>query len=55
MHSKGRDGVFCIATNNGLAVPGSNPDGARFSAPVQTGPAAHPASSTVRTGSLYLG
>jgi len=29
--------------------------GARFSAPVQTGPGAHPASYTVGTGSLSLG
>jgi len=30
----------------------SNPDGARFSAPVQTSPEAHPASCTMRTGSF---
>ena len=34
-------------------VRGSNPGGgARFSAPVQTGPGAHPASSTIGTGSF---
>ena len=31
------------------------PVGARFSAPVQTGPGAHPASSTMGTGSLARG
>ena len=38
----------------GWAVRGSNPSGggARFSAPVQTGPGAHQASSTVGTGSF---
>jgi len=30
----------------------SNPGGARFSAPVQTGPGAHPASCTMGTGSF---
>jgi len=29
-----------------------NPGGARFSAPVQTGPEAHPASCTIGTGSF---
>jgi hypothetical protein len=29
--------------------------GARFSAPVQTGPGAHPASCTMDTGSLFWG
>jgi len=35
-------------------VRGSNPgvEGARFSAPVQTGPGAHPASCTMGTGSF---
>ena len=33
-------------------VRGSNPDGARFSAPVQTRPEIHPASYTVGTGSF---
>ena len=35
----------------GWTVGGSNPGGARFSA-VQTGPGAHPASCTMRTGSF---
>ena len=38
----------------GWTVRGSNPGGARFSAPVQTGPGAHPASYTMCTGS-FLG
>ena len=33
-------------------VRGSNPDGARFSAPVQNGPGTHPASCTMGTGSF---
>jgi uncharacterized membrane protein YqiK len=40
----------------GWTVLGSNPSGegvARFAAPVQTGPGAHPASCTVGTGSLH--
>ena len=36
----------------GWTVRGSNPCGARFSAPVQTGPEAHPASCTIGTGSF---
>jgi hypothetical protein len=36
----------------GWTVWGSNPGGARFSAPVQTGPGAHPASCTMGTGSF---
>jgi hypothetical protein len=36
----------------GWKVQGSNPDGARFSAPVQNGPGAHPASYTMGTGSF---
>jgi hypothetical protein len=36
----------------GWTVRGSNPGGARFSAPVQTDPGAHPASCTMGTGSL---
>ena len=40
-----------IETGYGLDGPGSNPSwGARFSAPVQTGPGAHPASCTMGTG-----
>ena len=41
-----------IATDYGLNDPGSNPGGARFSATVQTGPAAHPASCKMGTGSF---
>ena len=36
----------------GWTVRGSNPGGARFSAPVQTGPGAHPASYTMGIGSF---
>jgi len=36
----------------GWKVRGSNPGGARFSAPFQTGPEAHPASSTMGIGSF---
>ena len=36
----------------GWTVRGSNPGGAGFSAPVQTGPEAHPASCTMGTGSF---
>jgi hypothetical protein len=44
--------VVCIATGYGLDGPESNPGGgARFYAPVQTGPGAHPASCTMGTGS----
>ena len=39
-----------IATGYGLDGPGSNPGGGRFSAPVQTGPGALPASCTIGTG-----
>ena len=43
--------VLRLAT--GWTVRGSNPGGgARFSAPVQTGPEAHPASYTMGTGSF---
>jgi hypothetical protein len=35
----------------GWTVRGSSPNGARFSAPVQTGPGAHLASYTMGTGS----
>jgi len=37
---------------NILILRGSNPSGARFSAPVLTGPEAHPASCTMGTGSF---
>jgi len=36
----------------GWTVQGSNPVEARFSAPVQTGPEAHPTSYTIGTGSF---
>ena len=42
-----------IATRYGLDGPGiESRCGARFSAPVQTGPGAHPASHTMGTGSF---
>jgi hypothetical protein len=36
----------------GWKVQGSNTGGARFSAPIQTGSGAHPASCTMGTGSF---
>jgi len=49
----GRDSSGGIANDYGLDVPGVRiPVGEIFSAPVQTGLGAHPASYTVRTGSL---
>jgi hypothetical protein len=49
----GRDSSVGIATRYGLNGPGIESRwGARFSAPVQTGPGAHPASCTMGTGSL---
>jgi hypothetical protein len=49
----GRDSSVGIATSYGLDGPGiESPWGARFSAPVQTGPEAHPASDTMGTGSF---
>jgi len=50
----GRDNAVGIATRYGLDGPGLNPGAGRFSAPVQTGPGAHPVSYTVGTGS-FLG
>jgi len=45
--------VVGIATSYGLDGPGIESRwGARFSAPVQTGPGAHPASCTMGTGSF---
>ena len=42
-----------VGIETGWTVRGSNPGGgARFSAPVQTGPGAHPASCTKDTGSF---
>jgi len=53
---RGPGSVVGIATGYGLDGPGIESwwDGARFSAPVQTGRVAHPASCTVGTGS-FLG
>ena len=50
----GRDGTVGIAIRYGLDGPGieSQWGGARFSAAVQTGPEAHPASYTMGTGSF---
>jgi hypothetical protein len=50
----GHDSSVGIATSYGLDDPGIEliPVGSRFSAPVQTGPGAHPASCTVGTGSF---
>ena len=49
----GRDGSIGIAID--WAVQGSNPGEARFSAPVQTGPGAHPPSYTMGTECFSLG
>jgi len=55
IYYKGRDSSVGIATRYGLDGPGTESRwGARFSAPVQTGPVAHPASYTMGTGS-FLG
>jgi hypothetical protein len=52
MYLMGRDSAVCIAIRYMLDGPGIEPRwGARFSAPVQTGPEAHPASYTLGTGS----
>ena len=49
----GRDISVGIATHYGLVGPGIESRwGARISAPVQTGPGAHPASYTIGTGSF---
>jgi len=48
-----RDSSVSIATRNELDGPGIESRlGARFSAPVQTGLGAHPASYTMATGSF---
>ena len=53
MHSVGPGSVVGIATGYGLDGPGIESRwGARFSAPVQTGPGAHPASCSMGTGSF---
>jgi hypothetical protein len=50
---EGPGSVDGIATGYGLVGPGIESRwGARFSAPVQTGPGAHPASCTMGTGSF---
>ena len=50
---RGRDSSVGIATRYRLDGPGIQSRwGARFSAPVQTGPGAHPASCTMGTGSF---
>ena len=50
---KGWDSVVGVATRYRLDGPMIESRwGARFSAPVQTGPGAHPASCTVGTGSF---
>ena len=49
----GLDNTVGIATSYGLDGPGDRiPVGARFSAHVQTGPGAHPASYSMSTGSF---
>jgi hypothetical protein len=49
----GRDSSLGIATRYGLDGPGiESRRGAKFSAPVQTGPVAHPASYTMGTGAF---
>ena len=53
IYSKGRDSSVGIATSYGLDGPGIESWwGARFSAPVQTGPGAYPTSCTMGTGSF---
>jgi hypothetical protein len=49
----GPGGIVGIATGYGLDGPGVESRwGARFSAPLQTGPGVHPASCTIGTGSF---
>jgi hypothetical protein len=51
----GQDSSISIATGYGMDGPGIESwRGARFSAPIQTGPGAHPASYAMGTGS-FLG
>jgi hypothetical protein len=52
--SGSRDSVVGIGFAAGWKVRGSNPVWARFSAPIQTGSGAHPASCTMGTAS-FLG
>ena len=51
----GRDGVIGLATRYGLDGPGIESWGSEVSAPVQTGPGAHSASSTMGTGTPSRG
>ena len=56
MSTRGRDGSAGRATRYGLDGPGIESRwGARFSAPVRTGPGAYPASYTMGTGSFPVG
>ena len=51
-----RDSAIDIATRYGLDGPGIEPPvGAKFSAPAQIGPGAHPDSCKMGTASTYLG
>jgi hypothetical protein len=52
MDYMGRDSLVGIATGYGLDGPGSNPGGDEILPHVKTGPATHPASCTMGTGSL---
>ena len=52
LHEVGRDSSVGIATRYGLDGPGIESRGAIFSAPLQTGPGANPASYTMGTGSF---
>jgi hypothetical protein len=53
MYLSGPGSSVGIATGYGLGGPGDRiPVGKRFSAPVQTGPGAHPASCTMVIGSF---
>ena len=55
LRERGRDSSVGIATRYGLDGPGIESRwGARFSAPVQTGPVAHPAFYTMGTGSFTV-
>ena len=52
----GQNCVVGIVIRYGLDGPGiESRCGARFSAPVQTGPGSHPASNTMGTGSISQG
>jgi len=54
-NNRGPGSIVGIATGyglDGLAIESHWGEGARFSAPVQTGPGAHPNSCTMGTGSF---